>query len=208
MKKQILAFLLAFLVLAVFTACEKLNAEGSASHKGHSVPDGLDVPSCLIDEITRSYSATKFKEGAVSDDALEAILQSGQKAPSAANGQPWHFTVIKGAGISPQVAPRHYAEGAAVIVVSGKTNARFAPAFDCALAAQNIYLAAQSLGLGARMYYTGVQDINDNQKKSLGIPDDYDVQIIILVGYLDDDADAVSSASPRRPLSENVNYID
>ena len=214
MKKQGLALLLGFLMAAGFTACEKSsNASegGGASQSGQIAPaEPAGQAFALIDEIMNSYSAGAFKAGVVPDEFVDAILRSGQKAPSAGNGQPWYFTVIKNAAaFAPQLAPRHYRAGAVVIVISGRTDTRFgSPAFDCALAAQNMYLAAQSLGLGVRMYYSGVREVNDNWKSSLGIPDNHDAQIILLVGYVDDNADAVTSASPRRALAENLNYIE
>lgn len=126
------------------------------------------------------------------------------------NAQPWHFTVIKNSETAGQLASRNYVEGAVVIVVSGRPDEKVGVsiAFDSGLATQNMYIAAQSLGFGAHLYYGGVQDINDNMKDTLGIPDDYEAQIIMLVGYLDDSVDAVSSASARNPLSGNVNYVD
>ena len=195
-KKQLIALFLAVSVIAGITA-----------YSGSGEPVELAVSSDLIDMIMTTYSARSFKEGAVSDEIIEVILQCGQKAPSAANGQPWHFTVIKNADIAGQLVSRHYQKGAVVIVVSGKNNERgFSIAFDCALAAENMFLAAQSLGLGARMYLTGVQNVNDSLRGSLGIPDGYEAQIIMLVGYVDDDVDAVSSATPRNPVS--VNYVE
>ena len=207
MKKRFLSIFIVFTVILGIAACD-------SSRPSQTPPETADqtvepaVSSVLIDAIQESYSGRAFKEAAVPDAVLEAILQSGQKAPSAGNAQPWHFTVIKDTATARQISPRHYSDGAVVIVISGKSNGRFDPTFDCALAAQNIYLAAQFLGLGARMYYGGVQDVNDNRKGSLGIPDDYSAEIILLVGYLDDNTDAVTSASPRRPLAENVNYIE
>ena len=222
MKKQILALLLSFSVIVGFVACERSSnssPENSVPRAeqppmppgpppGNYEPVALAVSSDLIEEIMRAYSNTRYKASPVSDNVLEAILQSGQKAPSAANAQPWHFTVIKNNELARQISPRHYNEGAVVIIISGRTDTRFDTAFDCALAAQNIFLAAHSLGLGARMYYGGVQDVNDNRKASLSIPDNFKAQIILLVGYPEDDVDAVTSASPRRPLLENVNYFE
>ena len=228
MKRQVSAFFLAFSVIAVFAACttkttstlsEPTVQPGQAfglppgqapgPMPGYYEPVELAVSSGLIGEIMKSYSGRMFKAGVVPDELVEAILHSGQKAPSAINAQPWHFTVIKSSVIAQPMAPRDYKEGAVVIIISGRTDPRAGVnvAFDCALAAQNMYLAAQSLGLGAHMYYGGVQNINDTRKDSLGIPADYDVQIIMLVGYIDDNTDAVTSASPRRPLTDNVNYI-
>ena len=202
MKKLLAILFLSIAVTAFFFACNPATAEQSSISEE-------DVSSNLINAILGSYSARAFKEGVVPDDMIETILNCAQKAPSAGNAQPWHFTVITDNETARQTAPRHYVEGAAVIVISGKHNesAGVTIAFDTALASQNIYLAAQVLGLGTRQYYSGVQNINDTQKSVLGIPDDYIAQIIMLIGFVADDVDVVSSASPRRPFESNVNYI-
>jgi len=238
MKKRVFTFLLFVLMLGSLAACNnspessqqpgesqngQIPSEGTAGQPPEQPPQGqsaqqseqyepveLAVSSEAIDAIMSSYSGKSFKEGAVPDDALEAILQSGQKAPSATNAQPWHFTVIRNSEIAGQLASRNYQEGAVVIVVSGRADegVGVSIAFDCALATQNMYLAAQSLGFGAHLYYGGVDDINQSMKDTLGIPDEYEAQIIMLVGYLADDVDATTSASARNSLSDTVNYVD
>ena len=202
MKKLSDVLFLSIVVIAFFFACKSTTVkQGSISEEAFSAN--------LINAILGSYSERAFKKGVVPDDMIETILNCAQKAPSAGNGQPWHFTVITANEIARQTAPRHYVDGATVIVISGKPNERAGVniAFDTALASQNIYLAAQALGLGTRQYYTGVQNINDTQKNILGIPDDYIAQIIMLVGFVADDVDAVTSASPRKSFESNVNYI-
>lgn len=171
-----------------------------------SLPESEDT----IDVIMKSYSCKTFKEGTVPDDVLETILECGQKAPSGMNAQPWHFTVVKNTGIASGLASRNYAEGAVVIIVSGYAdeNVGVVPAFDCALATQNMYIAAQALGLGAHLYYGGVDDVNNSMRDSLGIPEGYEAQIIMLIGYIDDSVDDISSATGRNPLADNVNYIE
>jgi nitroreductase len=198
MKKNVLVFLVVFLVTAIAA-----HAKGLADN-GQTLPTEQSS-GIVIDQIMRSFSPALFKASPVSDDIVETILQSGQKAPSASNAQPWHFTVVKDTETASQLS-RHYKEGAVVIVISGKVGGRWPPAFDCALAAQYMSLTAQSLGLGVRMYYNSLQNVNNN-RSGLSIPDGYDAQIVLLVGYIDDSVDAVTSASQRRPLSENVNYI-
>ena len=211
MKKSTTVIFLAILVVSCFVSCSKSTSNQTAvtsSEQQESV-ESADS-SVFIDLIMRSYSARNFAEGLVSDEALEIILQSAHKAPSAMNAQPWHFTVIKNSDIARQLVPRDYKDGAAVIIVSGKPFDRpgLKIAFDAGLASQNIYLAAQALGLGVRLYFNGVQNVNDNLKGDLGIPDGYEAEIIILIAYLDPSTDALTSASPRKPLAENINYVD
>lgn len=168
------------------------------------------MTSAAIEAIMNSYSGKEFKAGEIPAEVIETILQTGQKAPSAVNQQPWHFTVVKNSELASQLASRNYQDGGVVIVVSGKTNESVgvSVAFDCALATQNMYIAAQSLGYGAHLYYGGVDEINDNMKDTLGIPEEYDAQIIMLVGHIADDTDALSSASPREVIQDNVNYVE
>jgi len=208
MKNKVIVFLLTVVMTMFFLACDSSKpAAENATEQGVVVKKNISPE--LINAIMGSYSERSFKEGVVPDEIIQTILECAQKAPSAANAQPWHFTVITNNEIARQTAPRHYVEGAAVIVISGKADERrgVSIAFDTALASQNIYLAAQSLGFGTRQYYTGVQNINDTQKTALGIPNDYSAQIIMLVGFVADDVDAVTSASQRRLFETNVNYI-
>ena len=210
MKKSIITFLITVLLISSFTTCGKSSEQSAESPSVQQELAETADPSDFIDLIMKSYSARNFTEGLVSDEVLEIILQSAHKAPSAMNSQPWHFTLVKNIDMARQLVPNHYKEGAAVIVVSGKPFERpgLKIAFDAGLASQNIYLAAQALGLGARHFFNGVQNVNDNLKGTLGIPEGYEAEIIILIAYVDPGIDALTAASPRRPLEENVNYID
>ena len=205
MRKKIAVFTFIIFISAFFAAYCAPNSEVNRNARVEHAPS-----THAIDTIMDSYSCRSFKEGAVPDDVIEILLNAGQKAPSAGNAQPWYFSVIKNTRIARQVAPRHYAEGALVIVISGRPDPRRPgiEIFDSASASQNIYLAAQALGFGVRQYITGVQEVNDNMRESLGIPDGYNAVIIMLIGYPDDETDAVSSASSRRPVETNVKFIE
>jgi nitroreductase len=155
--------------------------------------------------ITDHYAARNFSAGALSGAELEAILAAGNRAPSAGNRQPWHFTVVQNQDLAKQLVP-NITEGNTLIVISaagdGKTNG---PAIlDCALAAENIYLAAQALGLGSRIYTGPMDTINSRFKSNLGLPNGYSAVVLVRVGRLP--ADAVSAASSRKDLSSMVNY--
>ena len=198
MKKWVL-FSLIFISIAVgFTA------------SGAGAPSGQpEASKAVIDAILGGFSPSEYKEGEISDKDIETILQCGQKATSARNLQPWHFTVIRNGEIASGLC-RHYKEGGVLIVVSGRKmegTGGFDASFDCALAAQNMFLAAQALGYGSRMYYSNVDRINAGMKDELGIPEGYDAHIFLLVAHAAEGVDAVTSASPRNPLEGNVNYV-
>jgi len=163
----------------------------------------------VTEQIANSYSARAFMEKEVSGSDIETILKSGAKAPSARNTQPWHFTVVTNEALVTAIA-RGTLPGCAAIVVSGKTEEMVGinVDFDAALATQNMYMTAQDLGLGARIYTGPVQDINENKREELAIPEGYDVISVIAVGYVENIADAISGASPRNSLDDIVNYVE
>ena len=59
-----------------------------------------DAAELLADITTTQY----FTDEAVSEADMETIVQAGINAPSAMNGQPWHFSVITDAEVLQQIA--------------------------------------------------------------------------------------------------------
>ncbi len=124
--------------------------------------------------IKNRRSIRSFKRDAVTDEQISQILEAGLYAPSAMNEQPWHFTVITNqdtmkrlskasaeifinsgnealkkrlGGRTPEEVDLFY-HAPVVIVVSGEANT-IAPQIDCALAIENMFLAAESLRIGS-----------------------------------------------------------
>lgn len=119
-------------------------------------------------------SIRKYKEEQISEEELMTILEAGQYAPSAMNQQPWHFTVIQNREMLVKLnevcvtalintGNKYFEERAkkakfeninitygapTLIFVSGDEKA-IAPINDCSLALENMFLAAQSLGIGS-----------------------------------------------------------
>lgn len=167
--------------------------------------NGQSSGNSVTDLLLSAYSPRNFTTVPVTDQQLDLILKCGIKAPSARNGQPWKFTVIRDTAtmrsIIADVLP-----GNVLIVVSGaESPTGTTPDFDCALATQNMFIAAQGLGLGARIYGSPVAGANKN-KANLQIPEGYKVVIVLRVGNTDKSVDAVSSATPRKKPEEIINY--
>jgi nitroreductase len=99
-------------------------------------------------------------------------------------------------------------DGNILIVISGpgdgSTNNRVI--LDCALATQSIYLAAQALGLGSRIYTGPMDTINRRFKADLALPDGYSAVALVRIGRVQQPADAVSAASARKALESVVTY--
>jgi Nitroreductase len=154
-------------------------------------------------------SIRAYKAEQISAAELQQIMDAAIMAPSAANLQKWHFTVIqnqdlldrmvgdiveafKKTGNKPLIArvsdPAYHTfyHAPTVVIVSGEADYPYAPN-DCAAAAENILLAAESLNIGscwiASVLSLFTSDQGDKHKKELGIPDDYKPICSIALGY-------------------------
>ncbi|HOU02473.1 MAG TPA: nitroreductase family protein [Bacteroidales bacterium] len=181
------------ILLIIFSSAALLNAQSAGNN--------------VVDHILSAYSAQMFTSDPVSDNDIDAIVKCGIKAPSARNGQPWKFTILKDPALVAS-AITNANPGNIVILVSAPESADQGMSydFDCALATENMYLAAQGLGLGARIYTGPVRIINSSKKQSLGVPDGYKVISLLRVGHVSKDVDASSAASARKAKEEVVNY--
>jgi nitroreductase len=161
----------------------------------------------LAGVIINHYAARNFIEGAIPAADLDRIIQAGIRAPSAANRQPWHFTVVQNQNLAKKMVSDNV-DGNVLIVVSaagdGKTNG--AQILDCALAVESIYLAAQSLGYGSRIYTGPMESLNKNLKTELSLPSGHSAVALVRVGKVPGGVDAVSAASSRKKTEELVTY--
>jgi nitroreductase len=157
--------------------------------------------------IINHYSARNFATGVIPRGDLELILQAGVRSPSASNGQPWHFTVVRDLNLAKKVVSQTV-EGNVLIIVSAtgdsRTNTR--EIIDCSLATQSIYLAAQALGYGSRIYTGPINSLNQNLKSEIGLPVGHSAVALVRVGRVEGNVDAVSAASSRKTADSVVTY--
>jgi len=160
----------------------------------------------VTDQLLSAWSPREYITEPVTDQQIELILKCGIKAPSGRNNQPWHFTVVKSEAIMKEIIPA-VVSGNVLIVISGKeTETGGTPDFDCGLATENMFIAATSLGLGARIYGSPVAAAIKN-REILQIPAGFKPVIILRTGNVAKSADAASGATPRKTIDEVVNYI-
>ena len=162
--------------------------------------------SCVTDLLLSAFSERNYTTEPVTDQQLNVILSCGIKAPSARNLQPWKFTVIKDEAVMKEIISNVTA-GNVLIVISGAETPQTGstPDFDCGLAAENMFIAAHGLGLGARIYGSPAGNIN-SQKEAYQIPSGYKAVVVLRVGNVARTADAVSSATTRKGFDEIVNF--
>lgn len=167
--------------------------------------NGQTADNCVAQVILTGYSEKAYISEPVSDQQLDLILKCGIKAPSARNNQPWRFTVIKDEATMKE-AINNVMPGNVLIIVSGiESQSGTTPDFDCGLATESMFVAAHSLGLGARIYGSPVGNIN-SKKELFQIPSGYKAVIVLRIGNVDKSTDAASGATPRKNPEEVVNY--
>jgi nitroreductase len=140
-------------------------------------------------------SIRKYTDKPVSRNQVETLLRAGMAAPSAGDQRPFSFLAILQRDTLNKLATslpyaRMLNEAAAAIVVCGlptKTISQSENTFwvqDCSVAAGNILLAAESLGLGA--VWVGVHPNAEREaivRKILSIPDNIVPLNVISLGY-------------------------
>ena len=162
-----------------------------------------------IDTILKRRSVRVYSEEQVNQADLDTIIKAGLYAPSACNMQPWHFTVIQNKELietlgleskkeflnSENELFRKMAENEkynifyhapTIIVISGEKKAEM-PQVDCALATQNISIAAESLGLGTCIIgliaFLFQSARVDKFIEKLEIPEGYEPYYAITIGH-------------------------
>lgn len=161
---------------------------------------------CVTDAILTGYSVRSYTSEPVTDQQLDLILKCGIKAPSARNLQPWKFTVIRDESTMKEIIA-DVVQGNVLIIVSGVESEQGGntPDFDCGLATHSMFVAAEGLGLGARIYGSPVNTVIEN-REICQIPDGYKPVIVLRIGNIDKSVDAVSAATPRKVSEEVINY--
>ncbi len=166
---------------------------------------GQVTDNCVANLILSGYSERAYVSEPVTDQQLEMILKCGIKAPSGRNNQPWRFTVVRDEPAMKE-AIGNVLTGNVLIIISGvESQTGTTPDFDCGLATESMFLAAHSLGLGARIYGGPVGNVS-SKRELFQIPAGYKPVIILRIGNVDKTVDAVSAATPRKSAEEIVNY--
>ena len=174
------------------------------------------IDNATLAGIRNRRSVRNFTSDPITDEQLESILEAARWAPSGRNSQPWDFVVVRDQqtrtalgrilkGITFSWAG--LAAAPAMIVVSVDQTAdpgHFVE--DGAVAAQNLCLAAESLGLASS--WAGV--LSDRKTRTsaesavsalVGLPGTHRVIAVVPFGVGKNSQEAT-----RRPLTEMVHY--
>ncbi|MDD2504562.1 MAG: nitroreductase family protein [Clostridia bacterium] len=143
----------------------------------------------VLETIFQRKSVRTYTDKPVTLESLVTLVKAGMAAPTGMNRQPWEFYVVQGAEAMKKLSdsiPRMkmLKEAQAVIVVIGNPEKSSYWYLDCSAAAQNILLAAESLGLGA-VWTAGYpyEERMNEIANALSIPLPYRPLCLIPIGY-------------------------
>ncbi len=147
-------------------------------------------------------NSRSFSGGTVENDSLKRLVDSGAKAPSANNVQPWEFVVVTGkerlARIA-EIAPngQFVRDAAACIVVLCRKDAKYYLEDGCA-ATENIILAATAEELDSCWIAGDKKPYGEEIRRLLDAPADLTLVSMIAVGR----GESADEPTLKRPLKD------
>jgi nitroreductase len=174
----------------------------------------------MLELIEGRQSERAYIKKPVEKEKIERITEAGRLSPSACNGQPWKFIVVDDPGMLEKVAAATEAEvlrmnmfvrQAPVILVVVRERSNLSSRagdlikkkdyshIDIGIATASMVYQAAAEGLGTCI----VGWLDENRlRKLLGIPGKKRVELIITVGYTDNQLRKKS----RKPAGEVITY--
>lgn len=166
----------------------------------------------LKDAIYTRRSVRAYQDKPVERADIEQLIEAAIQAPTAMNAQPWAFAVIQDPAILIELSEKtksfllgsidrmpwveRYKEmlqspdysvfygASAMVIICAKPGVSVTPEMDCAMAAQNLMLAARSLDLGTCWIGFAAMYLETEQgKQEFGIPQDYKVIAPVIIGH-------------------------
>lgn len=177
--KKIFSFLCMFWAIAAMFSC-------SSSKEEKGAPEGRNA---ALENIFERKSVRTYLNKGVEKEKIDLMLRAGMAAPSGRDIRPWEFVVVTDrAKLDSMAASLPYAkmltQARNAIIVCGDSTRSSYWYLDCSAAAQNILLAAESLGLGA--VWTAAYPYNDRMevvRKYTNLPGNLLPLCVIPFGY-------------------------
>jgi nitroreductase len=144
-----------------------------------------------LDAIMTRRSIRTFTDEPVTDTEIDAVVRAAMAAPSAHNGRPWRFVVVRDREMLARLAKATPFAGPlgrgqiGIVVVAEKRVGPYAGfwVIDCAAAIENALVAARALGLGS--LWIGVHPIRpftSAVRRIIGAPRSVVVHSMIALG--------------------------
>jgi len=183
----------------------------SGLHEANRHPHTKERPmNEILNAIQSRRNIRRFKSDPIDEEKIQMILEAGRWAPSFSNLQPWRFVVIKDPNLKEGVEKAsketvlHWGIKEAPIVILVCVDERIDPLHLLeagAIAAQNMALAAHSLGLGTGWIGIWGTKAEGAVQNLLGLPQTCRVVSLLPIGKPDE-----SPKGSRKPLKEFTQF--
>ena len=166
----------------------------------------------IFERINTRRSVRVYKEGCVSDEEINRLLDFAVMAPSGSCKEPWGFVVINDlaeikewSGKSKEYTLEHPDElpylscyekmlrnpkcnvfwnASTLLAVYGSSESHWS-VYDCSFAAANIMLAAHAMGIGTCWIGHAEKIMNSPEfKERYNVPENYDMFCTMTMGYI------------------------
>ncbi len=149
--------------------------------------------------IRKRRSVRRFLDRKIEEEKTSMVLEAASLAPSSGNVQNWDFIIVKGnKEIISKACKQNFLLEAPVLVVVCNLRDKVGNLFDekgkdfysvqnCALAIENMLIAATALGLGS--CFTAVFN-EEMMKRALNVPENVSIDAVIALGYSDEKNEA------------------
>lgn len=173
-----------------------------------------DMNNEVIETIMARRSIRAYQPQAVEREIMDQIVKCGINAPNGMNAQPWEVRIVdnpefidgvtkiyvekmkqdpRRAKMVEDPSFKNMFRNAPTVVFIALGESRFAQ-IDCGLMAQNMMLAAKSLGIGSIALGSPVDFFKGEEAaeyyKRLEFPDNYTLALVLGFGYPDESPDA------------------
>lgn len=173
----------------------------------------------VLNAIAKRSSTRSYTDRKLTKEELDKLIIAGLQAPTAANTQEVHITVVNGdnpileeieeaKNLSMELHnPQNnfYCGAPTVLILSGDSNFYWSKV-DAGIAVENIAIAAEGMGLGS-LIIGCIKDALSGEKKAyfanaLKFPEGYEYEVAIAVGYK-----AISKEPHEYSVEANVTYL-
>ena len=194
---------------------------GSQDGASSCSPASGEYANSTIETLMQRRSIRKYKPQTVSRDTLRLIADCGIHAPNAMNRQSWEVRIVDNSDTMEKIKDlmakgkegedadraKGCFRGAPVMTFIARDSESDFAAYDCALLAENMMIAAQSLGVGSICLGSPVAIINSAENSEeilqiLGFSPEYKLCLCVGLGY----ADEVPEARERD--AAKVKFVD
>ena len=136
-----------------------------------------------------------YEDREIEQEKIEKILKAGLLAPTSRGQRSWEFIAVTNKEVldiisqcKPKAAKFIATTGVAIVIIAD-TKKSTAWEEDCAISSAFMTLEAHKLGLGSCIVQTRGRQYDENQssseyiKEKLSIPENYEVESILSIGY-------------------------